>query len=147
MDKKELTILIILFLFILYFFTLFLRRLFFLKKSKKRGSVPSEGKVIQHLKNIDENGFQFIDTLYEEFSPKMKKYQFSLLSVATALSTKLPICELSGSLVLNEYFDSLESVLFIMLIEDLFEIRISDKVAEKFITFRDCVKVIDKLLR
>lgn len=60
--------------------------------------------------------------------------------MATSMSIQQPLDRLTQRVVLAEFLDSLARVNFVILIEEMFNIDVSDENAEALLTFEDTLR-------
>ncbi len=123
------------------FFAWLIFQLLFGKGS--RGQVPSLEKVRNSVKNMDDETINIIKDLHSQYESHLVINVFSELSIATALAIEQSVEELTNRIVLRAHFDSLSTVEFIILIEQLYNIEILDEDASNILTFEDLFHYVE----
>jgi acyl carrier protein len=112
-------------------------------KRGSRGNVPRPEKVRRHVLNLDYESKEIINDLKTQYKSVLSEDEFSTLCLATALTIEQPLLQLKNHITLAEYIDSLSHVEFIMLLEKLFGIEISDEEASKILTFKVLLNYVE----
>ena len=80
--------------------------------------------------------------MYAVYSSQIPEGHFHKLYAALALTRKRAVSELSGDVLLGEYFSSLALVEMVGLVEDLNGIKLTDEQLEKIRYFSDLVREV-----
>lgn len=127
---------------IVVLFGAFLLWLFFLRPHFGGITIPDKDTIYDYISNMSDEEKESISHIKQQLNFTGSLEIFTLLCVFTALSIKKPLIALTY-IVLRLYFDSLDYIEYILMLEELLEISISDEDAAEMKTFGDILKYVE----
>jgi hypothetical protein len=128
----------------LVLFVVLIRRAVF--QASNRGNVPDAQALEDAVVALTPADRALIAALRNTHAPQMPPELFVRIALATSIATKQELAALSEPLVLVEFLDSLNLVEYIILIEQLATLSVSDDDASSFMTFEGVTKYVQHRL-